>query len=332
MATLFTITTGKEEIEADSAGRASAVFNVLNTSNKPVRGIATVKPLGNTQQDWLTIEGEVERDFSANSGQPFTVTFDKPSIAGQQAEKFPFRFDIASAANPDEVFTEGPQVKVQVKARPIVEEKKPFPWWILIVIGAAALLAGVVVLVIVLTRSPGGPGNNNATPTPRSIVEVKNLYQTAPAAAWRSTNGESLPYNGSDGDSRGFVKPRDGARMENGSPAERILETHPAWVVGGAISGTYNLDAPIRAGDRFRATIGFLQGAGAGNLRLRLLFNGAVAGELPKQYDGSLRDWDVDLTPFQGQSGTISLQVIALPTSAQGWICWINPRIMNEPR
>jgi hypothetical protein len=339
MANVFAITTATEDIKADLDGKASAVFTVTNTSSKPIRGIANARPLGSTRQDWLSVEGESERDFSANEKQQFTVNFYKAPVTlsagspAQPAEKFPFRLDVASAVDSDEVFTEGPQVRIEVAGARPPQEKKPFPWWILIIIGAVAVLAGVVVLVIFLARSPGGGNNNNASPTPLAIVEVKNLYDTAPAAAWKSSNGDSLPYNGSDGDSRGFVKPRDGSTMENGAAAQKILETHPAWVVGGTITGTYNLDAPIKAGDRFRATVGFLQGAGAGNLRLRLLFNNAVViSELPKQYDTSLREWDVDLTSFQGQSGTLSLQVVAIPTSAQGWICWINPRIMNEPR
>src|ERR1044072_3570898 len=321
MAKIFAITTGTEDIKAGADGKAGVVFKVVNSSNKPARGIATVKPFGNTQQDWLSIEGEIERDFSANGDQSFTVTFNKPPVAGQASEKFPFRFDVASAENPDEVFTEGPQVKVETRAVPLVEKKKPFPWWILIVIGGVAVLAGLVVLVIFLTRSPA----------PREIVEVKNLYDYAAVAAWRSSNGDSLPYNGSDGDSRGFVKPRDGATMENGVPAQKILETHPLWANGGGISGTYQLDRPIKDGDKFRATIGFLQGAGAGNLRLRVRLNNNVVEELPKQYDGVLKEWAIDLSQFKGQSGTLTLEAIATPTSAQGWICWINPRIMNEP-
>jgi len=140
-----------------------------------------------------------------------------------------------------------------------------------------------------------------------------------------------IPFNGSDGDSRGFVKLREGSTMENGSPGHKVLQTHPAWFNGGTITGTYPLDIPIRAGDKFRATVGFLQGAGAGNLRLRVLLNDTIIGDLPKQYSGSLQEWTIDLNSYQGQGGTVSLQVVALPTSAQGWICWINPRIMNEP-
>jgi hypothetical protein len=339
MANLFAITTLTEDIKADANGKGVAVFTVTNTSGKPVRGIARARALGNTQEGWLEIDGETERDFSANGTQQFTVKFTRPAPSPSASpaaavEKFPFRLDVASAANPDEVFTEGPQVNIEVITRaPVV--KKPFPWWILIVVGAVLLLAVVVILTVVLTRGPRDNGNSNMPPptvTPRSVVEVINFYDRSPLAAWTSTNGEALPFNGSDGDSRGFVKLRDGSVMENGNPGQKVLQTHPAWITGGKITGTYPLDIPINVGDRFRATVGFLQGAGAGNLTLRVLLNGTVVAELPKQYSGSLSEWNVDLSAYRGQSGSLSLQVVATPTSAQGWICWINPRIMNEPR
>ena len=79
MANIFAITTASEDIKADAGGKAKAVYTVTNTSSKPIRGIARVRPLGNTQQDWLAVEGENERDFSANGTQQFTVNFEKPA-------------------------------------------------------------------------------------------------------------------------------------------------------------------------------------------------------------------------------------------------------------
>lgn len=339
MANVFAITTATADIKANNDGKAAAVFTVTNNSNKPVRGIAKAKALENTQQDWLTVDGENERDFAAHGTQQLTVNFAKPVAPAapgdspRPPEKFPFRLDVASAVNPDEVFTEGPQVTVEVTPPLPPPVKKPFPWWLIAVIGAVVLVVAIV-LVVLLTRGTSGPGNNTPppTPTPASVVEVINFYDRSPTAAWRGHFGEVLPFNGSDGDSRGFVKLRDGSTMENGTPSNKVLQTHPAWFNGGIITGTYPLDIPIRSGDRFRATVGFLQGAGAGNLTLRVLINNTPVYELQKQYTGSLRELDVDLNPYVGQGGNFSLQVAAIPTSAQGWICWINPRIMNERR
>ncbi|MGH9881354.1 MAG: PASTA domain-containing protein, partial [Pyrinomonadaceae bacterium] len=54
------------------------------------------------------------------------------------AAKYPFRLDVASAANPDEDFIEGPVVTVEMLPAAI---KKPFKWWIIPI--ALVVLAGI---------------------------------------------------------------------------------------------------------------------------------------------------------------------------------------------
>jgi hypothetical protein len=150
MANIFAITTTTEEIKADANGKVVVVFTVTNTSSRPVRGMAKARALGTTRQEWLDIDGETERDFSAGGTQQFNVNFAKPQTPlapnspPQAAEKFPFRLDVASSANPDEQFTEGPRVNVEVAAtgtpvKPVT--KKRFPRWILFMIGAVVMMA-----------------------------------------------------------------------------------------------------------------------------------------------------------------------------------------------
>ena len=88
---------------------------------------------------------------------------------------------------------------------------------------------------------------------------------------------------------------------------------------------------PIDAKDRFRAKIGFLKPATIGNLKVRLLLNGTVVAELPKAYDGSLREFDVDLGRYKGEKGKFALQAVGTPAINYGWICWVNPRIERVP-
>jgi hypothetical protein len=153
MANIFAITAVTEDIKADMDGKATVAFTVTNTSSKPMRGIAKARPLGNTQQDWLAVEGETERDFSANGTQQFTVDFSKPLVpaaAGSSVapEKFPFRLDVFSALNPDEQFTEGPTVKVEVTPPVQKPPPKPFPWRIiLVVVGVLIITAGILFFV-----------------------------------------------------------------------------------------------------------------------------------------------------------------------------------------
>jgi hypothetical protein len=156
MANIFEITTATMDITADAAGKASAVFTATNTSNKPMRGIAKVKARGNTEQNWLDLEGEKERDFGAGSTQQFTVNFD--NSADPAAGKYPFRLDVALAADPDEYFTEGPVVNIQTaaQAQPV---KKGFPLWLMIVIPVVVLM--IIGFALFLFLRTGGESNSN---------------------------------------------------------------------------------------------------------------------------------------------------------------------------
>lgn len=151
MANIFAITTVNDKLKAD-AGSATIVFTVTNTTSRPLRGIAKIKPLGSTEAQWLKIDGETERDFPAGGTHQFTVIFNKPKpaappIGAQPAELFPFRLDEISAANPDEDFTEGPMVTIEIPEQK-VEEKKPFPWWIIPVAAVLLIFAGVILWLV----------------------------------------------------------------------------------------------------------------------------------------------------------------------------------------
>ena len=154
MAKVFAITTVTDKLKAET-GNATTVFTVTNTTSRPLRGIAKLKPLGNTEASWLKIEGEAERDFPADGTHQFTVGFTKPkpSALPQPAETFPFRLDAISAENPDEDFTEGPIVTVEIPEQK--EETKKFKWWIAAIAAAILLIVGGVVLWLVL-RNGGG--------------------------------------------------------------------------------------------------------------------------------------------------------------------------------
>src|SRR6266566_3061147 len=167
MAKTFTITTtATDTLRTNDKGHAEAVFTVTNTTARPVRGMARARALESTKREWLQLTGESERDFAPGSTQQFVVTFDAPVVttappagpkpAGSQppaatpatgpaaADKYSFRLDVASATNPDEDFTEGPVVKVELPVAKVAPPPKPFPKWIFIPI-AAVLLRGIAV-------------------------------------------------------------------------------------------------------------------------------------------------------------------------------------------
>ena len=92
-----------------------------------------------------------------------------------------------------------------------------------------------------------------------SSAVVYDFVQKAPEARWARaiTALGALPWNGSDGDSRGFARHLANVPLEDGKSFAIVLETHPEWKKAGMILGTYtNVQIPANA--KFTALVGFL--------------------------------------------------------------------------
>ena len=162
-------------------------------------------------------------------------------------------------------------------------------------------------------------------------VVVLDFLTAAPLATW-SNGSDILPWSGSDVDPRGFASWHDDALLEDGSQVSRVLGSYPEWVAGGRMVGDFGLPRPIQAGDRFKARVGFLWGAG-GSVKFIVSAMGGTLSSIPvvvdmddTGQDGLLRTIDADLGPVVG--GTIiRLVVEAGPSGGQNQAVWANPRI-----
>src|SRR5215470_18596760 len=138
---IFAITTASDRVPTGGDGRGEITFTVTNSSARALRGQLRVRPIGSTKVEWLNIAGETERNFSPNATQQVLVKVTVPP--GTPAGKYQFRLDTVSLVNPDDDFTEGPTIELEVKASEA--PKKAFPWWIV------AAAAGAVILIVTLT-------------------------------------------------------------------------------------------------------------------------------------------------------------------------------------
>jgi hypothetical protein len=141
MSRIFAITAANERVPTGGDGRGEITFTVTNSSARPLRGQLRVRPLGSTQREWLNIVGETERNFSPNATQQVVVKVNVPQ--GVPAGRYQFRLDTVSLINPDDDFTEGPTVDLEIKATEA--PKASFPWWVV------AVAAGALILIIALT-------------------------------------------------------------------------------------------------------------------------------------------------------------------------------------
>jgi hypothetical protein len=172
-----------------------------------------------------------------------------------------------------------------------------------------------------------------------------NLMDNAPTATW--TSGEvlptgtddkiqTLPWDGSDGDDRGFVIGSSVVMEDNAT--YYALRTHPMWVNYGMIKGV--MPIKINGNGTFRAKIGFLSGAANTDgvtfiVNVYSTVNNAQVCDTVvsknKRYSGGLMDISADLTKYANQDIQIELRVEAGASAGQDWAAWINPVIDVQP-
>ena len=147
----FSITAATETVRLDAQGRGSNTFTVSNISGRSRRGRARLIPAEPGQASWLSLDGEAERDFTADGTHQYTVRIAVPP--GTPAGRHTFGLDVVSVENPDEEWSQGPKVAFEVPAT--APPKKPFPWWIIAVILGLLLVGSLVVWL--LTRDKEEP-------------------------------------------------------------------------------------------------------------------------------------------------------------------------------
>ena len=237
---IFTITAASERVTVGGDGRGEITFTVTNSSARPLRGQLRVRPLGSTQGEWLSIAGETERAFSPNATQQVVVKVATPP--GAPAGKYQFRLDAISVINPDDDFTEGPTIDLEVK--PTEAPKKAFPWWII------AAAAGAVILVVGLTWWLWPRGGTK--------VVFENNFEGALKGDSSQTKTETTP----NGETKFLGQPRSASRRERGQTGStssglvsirrcitkpgRMAGTHPQ--VGSHTAVASRANSPSRAG------------------------------------------------------------------------------------
>lgn len=187
--------------------------------------------------------------------------------------------------------------------------------------------------------------NNNITEETIAVANPQTFYDLVAKAntvSWRAGDpSQGLSWPGDPGDSEGFARWATGKLETGGTLSGQCLETHPRWVNNGWISGAYvdmynNAHWEIERGDTFRATVGFLEGAAAGNVTYKVILRTTGSGnvtiaQVNDGYGDGLKTISVDLSQYVGEGADIILRVDAGPSSQQDWACWVNAVIYRFP-
>jgi hypothetical protein len=144
MSRVFDISCASEAVRLDGKGHGDIAFTVTNVSARAVRGRFKIKPLDAVGTEAFGIDGASERMFNPNDTQQVAVKIDIPP--GTKEGKYRFRLDGINVDSPDEDFTEGPALVVDVKTS--AAPKRKFPWWILVVIALVLAVGGAVAYMI----------------------------------------------------------------------------------------------------------------------------------------------------------------------------------------
>lgn len=152
---------------------------------------------------------------------------------------------------------------------------------------------------------------------------------------WRNASDPGfLACPGTKTDASGFVVQVDSPKLQDGNTVNGVsLFTHPQWIDGGSISGTFPL-ITVENGMRFKTTLGCGFGGAACDVRfyLRYRIEGGALQSLDHwdvKYSDAPVVLNVDLSSLAGKKVNFVLQVVTNGSSAQDWAYWVNPRIVK---
>lgn len=180
------------------------------------------------------------------------------------------------------------------------------------------------------TTTPGTPVTPATTVPGASYDFASNVC----AATWYSGAGQ-LPCPGSDGDVKGFVLIANPSRLENGTNDPRTgLITQPQAINNGYIQGIYP-SYLVKAGDKFRATVGCENGATSCYVVFRLDYSISGSSSIQtfwafvERYEGGVYNADIDLSALVGQNVKFILTILSTGSPTGDRALWTAPMIYN---
>ncbi len=182
----FTITPSSTLVTLeDDKRQGTATFTVKNDTARRIRATARlIVPTGSPAASWLTImqpgdAGDMPelpgtvRLFDLGETETYLIKIAAPNDAVPATHTF--RLVVADETNPDDNFTESPDISVVLNKKPDPPPPPPkFPVWVIPVVLVALVLVALV--IILLTRDTTPEPTATATPTftpPPNVLQLE---------------------------------------------------------------------------------------------------------------------------------------------------------------
>jgi hypothetical protein len=169
----FDITTASNTVALDNKREGVAVFTVKNNLRRRIRAQARVTTQPADAAKWLTIlpadatssDPANVRDFPIDATQQIQIKVAVPADAPPAS--YTLKLTVADESNPDDLFTDSPDVVFTVKETP-KPAPTPIPSWII-----PAVLIGVAVIVVIILGGVALSNRQQTTPTPSTPCVAK---------------------------------------------------------------------------------------------------------------------------------------------------------------
>ena len=190
----FDITTASNTVNLDNKREGVAAFTVKNNTRRRLHASAKVQTQPPDGAQWLTILPPTDsapggttdtasvRDFAIDGAQSYQVRIAVPMDVAPGS--FTMKLIVADEVNPDDNFTESPDVVFTVREIP-KPEPRPFPMWIIPAVIVALLLIAAIVFLGV--KSANDAANANATGTAVALANARDIADTATATTIAAT-------------------------------------------------------------------------------------------------------------------------------------------------
>lgn len=182
----FDITTASNTVTLDNKREGVAAFTAKNTTRRRIRANARLSVTPADGAGWLSIlppeatgtDTANVRDFPIDSTQQYQVRIAVPPTAAPGS--YTLKLTLADEVNPDENFTDSPEVVFTVREIP-KPEPRPFPMWIIPAVIIALLV--IVAIVLIGVNSANNAANANATGTAVAVLGTRDTADTQTAVA-----------------------------------------------------------------------------------------------------------------------------------------------------